>query len=61
MRRLFPLLAVLLVLVFATAGCSLFGGSKRSPKSSARIYEGNSPTVRMTTKEAPGGKLNPYR
>jgi hypothetical protein len=62
MWRLLPLLSLLAVLTFATSGCSLFGASKRTPKSTARIYEGDSPNVRMTNKrEAPGGRLQQYR
>jgi hypothetical protein len=58
MARLLPALLFLLALTFLAAGCS--SGNKKA-KSSARIYEGDSPTIRMTERQAPGGELKPYR
>ncbi|EDY22288.1 hypothetical protein CfE428DRAFT_0413 [Chthoniobacter flavus Ellin428] len=55
-----PLLPLLLVVaLMSLSGCSLF--HRKAPKSSAHIYEGDSPTLRFTDKpEAAGGEVNPY-
>lgn len=56
-RILLPFFLVAVSL--ALSGCSLF--HKGPPKSSAHIYEGDSPTLRFTDKpEAAGGEVNPY-
>jgi len=55
----FVLPLFLLAALFALSGCSLF--HKGAPKSSAHIYEGDSPTLRFTDKpESAGGQVNPY-
>lgn len=50
-----------LLFVFAVAVAGCHGGTKAKPKSTARIYEGDSPNVRMNEKsESAGGRLYPY-
>jgi len=57
LKPLLPLF--LLAALFALSGCSLF--HRKAPKSSAHIYEGDSPTLHFTDKpEAAGGEVNPY-
>jgi hypothetical protein len=51
-------LLLLALIITSGAGCA-HGG--RNPKSSARIYEGDSPNVHMTERQHPGGPLTPYR
>ncbi|HSI15373.1 MAG TPA: hypothetical protein VK961_25225 [Chthoniobacter sp.] len=54
---LLPLL--LCALLTALSGCSLF--HKGAPKSSAHIYEGDSPTIRFNDRrESAGGEVNAY-
>jgi uncharacterized protein YceK len=49
---------VLLTTLGALAGCST---SSKKPKSSAHLYEGDSPSIRYSDKpESAGGALNPY-
>ena len=42
----------LLVSIFALPGCSMF-----HPRSSSRIVEGESPTIKYTDREAAGGRI----
>ncbi len=50
---------VLLTALGALAGCSLF--SKKKPESSARMYEGDSPSIRYNDEpESAGGPLSTY-
>jgi len=61
-RRMWKfLLRLLLVVWFASvAGCSLWKKEK-TPKSSARVYEGDAPSMRYSDEpEAAGGPLTPY-
>lgn len=60
MRRALTTVILLTAIAVLTPGCSIFGG-KRKPKSSARIYEGDSPSIRITEEQSAGGKLRPYR
>lgn len=46
-------------LLATLSGCSLF--HKGPPKSSAHLYEGDSPTLRFNDRpEVAGGAVNPY-
>ncbi len=55
------ILRLLLVVLFASvAGCSLWKKDK-TPKSSARVYDGDAPSIRYSDEpEAAGGPLTPY-
>jgi hypothetical protein len=58
MSKILALLSLLVALV-ALSGCSLF--HKKQPRSSAHLYEGDSPTLRYTDRpETAGGAVNPY-
>lgn len=60
MSKLLLPLAILIAAVSLT-GCSLWGGKNKKPKSSARVYEGEAPSIRYNDKaETAGGRLNPY-
>lgn len=48
----FALRLILLVSIVALPGCSMF-----RPKSSSRIVEGESPTIRYTNPESAGGRV----
>jgi len=56
-KFLLPL--VLLVMLGALSGCSLF--HKKTEKSSAHLYEGDAPTMHYIDKpESAGGPITPY-
>ena len=49
----------LVLMCAALAGCAF--GKKKKPASSARLYEGDSPSIRFSDEpEAAGGPLTPY-
>lgn len=56
--RQFLLRFTLLALVVALVGCS--SGKNKKPKSSSRLYEGDSPTIHFNNeRETAGGMFNP--
>jgi hypothetical protein len=60
MSKLLLPLTVLIAIVSLT-GCSLFGKKDKKPKSSAKLYQGDSPSLYFTDEpETAGGPFNPH-
>jgi hypothetical protein len=52
-KLLLPL--VILIAAISLSGCSLFGSKDKKPESSARLYEGDSPSMHFSRERQTAG------